>query len=90
MIGATVNTAGSAPVGVKSSLARTLNPWKTELSVPHGPIRLGPMRLLMKAITFISMKMITNAVGTVKSRIAVAARTKRMMSMFELTTSAPI
>ena len=29
------------------------------------------MRLLMKAITFSSMKMITKAVGTVKSRIAV-------------------
>ncbi len=34
----------SAPVGVKSSLASTLKPWMTDDSVPHGPIRLGPMR----------------------------------------------
>ena len=35
---------------------------------------------------FISMKMITKAVGTVNSRIAVAARTKRTMSMLSLMT----
>ena len=41
--------------------------------MPHGPIRLGPMRRFTKAMIFISMKMITKAVGTVNSRIAVAA-----------------
>ena len=51
--------------------------------MPHGPVRLGPMRDARKAITFSSMKMITKAVGIVNSRIAVAARRKRTMSMFE-------
>ena len=84
-----MKTAGSAPVGVKSSLASTLKPWKTEDRVPHGPVRLGPMREARKAITFISMKMITKATGMVTSRIAVAVRMKRKMSMLLLTRSAP-
>ncbi len=41
-IGAMVKTTPSAPVGVKSSLASTLKPWKTELRVPHGPITVRP------------------------------------------------
>ena len=33
----------------------------TDDSVPHGPIRLGPMRRFTKAMIFISKKMIRNA-----------------------------
>ena len=39
---------------------------------------------------FISMKMITKAVGTVNSSTAVAARMKRTRSMLSLTTSTTI
>jgi len=68
-------------VGVKSSLASTLRPWIVELSVPHGPMRLGPMRRFMAAMIFSSIKMITKAAGTVKSRIPRMAATKRRISM---------
>ena len=74
-----MNTGTSTPVGVKSSLASTLSPWMTDASVPHGPMRLGPMRRLTKAMTFISKKMFMNAMGTVTTRMMVAAMRNRTM-----------
>ena len=52
-----------------------------ELRMPHGPMRLGPMRRFMKAMILSSMKMMTKAAGTVKSRTPVAAARKRRMPM---------
>ena len=49
--------------------------------MPHGPIRLGPMRRFTNAMIFISKKMIRNAMGTVTSRMMVAAITNRTMPM---------
>ena len=44
----------STPVGVKSSLERTLRPWTTLIAAPHGPTRFGPTRRFMRAMTFSS------------------------------------
>ena len=44
----------SAPVGAKSSLESTLRPWMTLIAAPHGPMRLGPTRRFIRAMTFSS------------------------------------
>ena len=59
--------------------------------MPQGPIRLGPMRRLTKAMTFISKKMFMNAMGTVMTRMMVAATRNRTMPMLAPSaSSAPL
>src|SRR5262245_12371285 len=75
--GAQVKTTASARLGVKSSFIRTFSPCTVESSVPHGPTRSGPSRRFIRAMTFISMKMITKAIGGARRRSTVAANTNR-------------
>src|SRR5664279_3696523 len=81
-IGARVKIGTSTPRGVKSSLARTLSPWTTDMKLPNGPTRSGPTRRFIAAMTLSSMKMITNAIGIVITMIAVAAATNRTRDRF--------
>ena len=67
----------SAWSGTVSSLASTLKPWIVLWNIPRGPIRFGPKRSASCAMIFISIWMMTKAVGTVSSRIRVVASTKR-------------
>ena len=67
----------SAWSGTVSSLASTLKPWIVLWNIPRGPIRFGPKRSASWAMIFISIWMITKAVGTVSSSRSVVARTNR-------------